>query len=394
MSSSAALARRARRTLCVTVLVAACGDGPTEPPRTPTAVQAQTPTTQTATAGTIAPVDPVVLVRDQDGDPMPGVTVRFEVTGGGGSVQFAVVQTDQNGRASAGDWTLGPLPATNTLEARVADLAPVRFNALGESPWDIDVRFIGNVTPRQQQAVERAVDRWREVIVGELADIPLTAPAAECFPSQPALNETIDDLLIFFEVRAIDGPGEAVGQGGPCYIRNDNDLPVLGYFTLDAADVNTLVASNTIDDVVLHEFGHIIGFGTLWEHLNLVTGAGGPNPQFTGTNAVTEYHRLLNTEPAVPVENTGGPGTRDSHWRESEFGNELMTGFLNAPPNPMSSITIASLADLGYDVDLGAAGAAQLGARAGAILDLHGGLTVVRPRYHVGRDGAIRRIAF
>jgi glutamine synthetase len=26
----------------------------------------------------------------------------------------------------------------------------------------------------------------------------------------------------------------------------------------------------------------------------------------------------------VPVENSGGPGTRDGHWRESVFSNELM----------------------------------------------------------------------
>lgn len=26
----------------------------------------------------------------------------------------------------------------------------------------------------------------------------------------------------------------------------------------------------------------------------------------------------------VPVANTGGPGTRDGHWRESVFGNELL----------------------------------------------------------------------
>jgi hypothetical protein len=29
----------------------------------------------------------------------------------------------------------------------------------------------------------------------------------------------------------------------------------------------------------------------------------------------------------VPVENSGGSGTRDAHWRESEFGNEVMTGY-------------------------------------------------------------------
>ena len=49
---------------------------------------------------------------------------------------------------------------------------------------------------------------------------------------------------------------------------------------------------------------------------------------------------------------SGGPGTRDSHWRNSVFLNELMTGSLSFRANPLSRVTLASLADLGYDVDL------------------------------------------
>jgi hypothetical protein len=55
------------------------------------------------------------------------------------------------------------------------------------------------------------------------------------------------------------------------------------------------------------------------------------------------------------VENTGGPGTRDVHWRERVFGSELLTGFVNRAPNPLSRVTAASLGDLGYQVDIDAA---------------------------------------
>jgi hypothetical protein len=48
------------------------------------------------------------------------------------------------------------------------------------------------------------------------------------------------------------------------------------------------------------------------------------------------------------VENTGGGGTRDVHWRESILTNELMTGFLNSGVNPLSAITVASFRDEGY----------------------------------------------
>jgi hypothetical protein len=57
----------------------------------------------------------------------------------------------------------------------------------------------------------------------------------------------------------------------------------------------------------------------------------------------------------VPVENMGGEGTRDSHWRESVLRNELMTGFVAEAGNPISRITVGSLQDLGYVVDMNAA---------------------------------------
>ena len=51
----------------------------------------------------------------------------------------------------------------------------------------------------------------------------------------------------------------------------------------------------------------------------------------------------------------GGPGTADAHWRELVFDNELMTGFVNFGTNPLSGITVASLADVGYAVNLAGA---------------------------------------
>src|SRR6185503_5729374 len=52
----------------------------------------------------------------------------------------------------------------------------------------------------------------------------------------------------------------------------------------------------------------------------------------------------------VPVENSGGAGTADSHWRETTFGSELMTGYVNLGGMPLSAITVGSLSDLGYVV--------------------------------------------
>ena len=55
----------------------------------------------------------------------------------------------------------------------------------------------------------------------------------------------------------------------------------------------------------------------------------------------------------MPVENSGGPGTRDGHWRENVLHRELMTGYVEAGgvPMPLSALTVGSLLDLGYIVD-------------------------------------------
>lgn len=102
--------------------------------------------------------------------------------------------------------------------------------------------------------------------------------------------------------------------------------------------------------------GHVLGIGTLWNSLGLLSGAGTTNPVFTGVQATGWYNQIFAlSAAAVPVENTGGPGTRDSHFREATFNNELMTGFLDAGVNPLSLVTVGSLADLGYLVYFGAA---------------------------------------
>ncbi len=101
----------------------------------------------------------------------------------------------------------------------------------------------------------------------------------------------------------------------------------------------------------------------------------------TGAGAVAEYAALGGNGP-VPVEDTGGAGTAGGHWRESRFVTELMSGFIGGPGNPLSRVTAASLADLGYEVDLDAAEPYALPAAGpvGSSVRGHGGrFTVGRP---------------
>ncbi len=384
-------------------LVGACSDGPSGPRLgAAAAVEATAGSGQTALVGTAVAVAPAVLVRGRDDAPLEGVRVRFEVAGGGGSVAQTLAVTGPDGVASAGRWTLGSTAGVNELRAQVGTLAPVVFTATAYTPsgspstatgaYDIDVRYIGTASTRQRQAVASAVARWRSAITADLPGIPLRSDAGACFEGQPAIAETVDDLLLYVDFQEIDGAGSILGVAGPCYVRSDSNLPIVGHLQLDAADLRQMESRGTLDDVVLHEMGHILGIGTLWQAAGVVSGTGTQDPYFTGRAGVDAYRTLGGGGAGIPVENSGGEGTRDGHWRETVFGNELMTGYIGSTPNPLSAMTIASLQDLGYGATLAAANGYTLGATTSSsrsAIDLRGAERLRRPSHRVDRDGRV-----
>lgn len=217
-----------------------------------------------------------------------------------------------------------------------------------QSAYKIEVKFLGGLNAKQKKAFKTAANRWTKVIIGDV-------------PSVIVNGVVIDDLLIEAQGVAIDGVGKILGQAGPTQLRPASAganafLPAKGIMSFDTADLAQMEADGTLVDVITHEMGHVIGIGTIWDRKGLLAGARTANPTFTGKNAKKEFGTLKGTAPAaVPVENSGGAGTRDSHWRESLFMNELMSGFIESPNNPISRLTVASLKDLGYVVNMNAA---------------------------------------
>lgn len=210
------------------------------------------------------------------------------------------------------------------------------------SGFSITLRVTG-MSATQQAVFQQAADRWSQIIVGDLPDAVYNAVA-------------VDDVLIDASAVAMDGPYGTLGSAGPDTVRGGSYLPVHGTMRFDTADLAMLESSGGLFYTVFHEMGHVLGIGTLWSYKGLLTGAGTSDPRFIGPKATAEYNAIFGVnESGVPVENTGGSGTRDAHWRESAFGREVMTGYLNAGVNPASRVTVASLADLGYAVNLDAA---------------------------------------
>ncbi|MFL5472204.1 MAG: Ig-like domain-containing protein [Gemmatimonadales bacterium] len=330
--------------------------------QTPAQVEKNQGDGQTVVAGQPVPTPPSVLVTDANHNPVPAVDVTFQVTSGRGQVTTAVVATDNSGIAQVGGWSPGS-KGSNSLTATAAGAGisgnPVTFTATGTSAFDIEVQFLGSATASQRQAFTDAAERWESLVTGDLENIPLQTLADDCGEGSPALNQTIDDLLIFVSLENIDGPGGVLGSAGPCFIRNSNDLSVLGAMIFDKQDLANIEDAGLLQVLIVHEMGHVLGFGSLWPTMGLLADpslppATGTDPHFTGAQAITAFNQVGGNAyngAKVPVENNGEEGTADGHWRESIFINELMTGFVDLGENPLSVVSVSSLADQGYVVN-------------------------------------------
>lgn len=322
---------------------------------------------QSANPGETLASPVVVELRDLAGDPVEGVAVSWTASGGG-SVGPATTQTNTQGRAQA-TWTLGPSAGSQSLNASAAGLTATAFAQASVPPdpsgYQIEYDYQSSIDPAVQAVFEAAADRWAEAIVGKLPEVQINITAANSPCTNEDMSRTIDDLLIVVVIEPIDGVGGVLGSAGPCLIRSGSGLPLLGRVRLDEADVNNLLANDMLYDVVLHEIGHVLGIGTLWEMMGLLEDKAAESdpdldPWFSGTQAIAGFNDVGGNDYTdgnkVPVENTGGSGTRNGHWRQSVLDNELMTGWISGgSSNPMSLVTVGSLADLGYTVDPGAA---------------------------------------
>ena len=78
----------------------------------------------------------------------------------------------------------------------------------------------------------------------------------------------------------------------------------------------------------------------------------------------------------LPLENSAVAGSADGHWRESVFRNELLTPFISAGAQPLSAVTLESLYEIRYEINLKEA--ENFGLATGAVAD--------GPVVYVGND--------
>lgn len=273
-----------------------------------------------ALGGAPTPVD-----VNPDSDPVSGKPAGTPGGGGGG-----------NGGTDTGDGSV--------LSSYTSGGDPSGFNIAikfgGALPWTSDL----------QKAFIDAAEFISDIITGDIPDV--------------RFQGKIDDVRIDASLADIDGAGGILGQAAPTVYRTDSKLPAAGFMQFDVADAENYDNGGLFNDIVFHEMMHVLGFGTMWDEMGLVT-QGGDDLLFIGALATVEFAYEFGTVlSGVPVETDGGAGTAGGHWNEGDvtfsngstltdtdafpFDNEIMTGFINGS-NYLSDTTIAALEDMGYD---------------------------------------------
>ena len=288
------------------------------------------------------------------------------------------------------------------LTSRDASDPPVAGD--GETPhnFQFDIALVNKGARELRSQVLAQADRWARVVQGsDLEDIEWEPGTISCGGLEYDFQkDVLDDLLLMVAVVDLnDGPGAGVRITN-CGYREASKLPVIGALKLDIDGLER----GDVNELILHGFGHLLGLsGSSWTRLDLLRNSSyqtpGADTHFVGPRAIAafvsaggaSYHGAK-----VPVENDPTYGTVDGHWRESVFGDELMTTILAVGTDYLSAITIQSLADIGYTVNLEEADRFILPERSSAAeaphaIDLSGDV-VASPAVFYDRHGRVTRV--
>lgn len=267
--------------------------------------------------------------------------------------------TDWTDLMLLGDFLYGTRENPHGIGEPISDLEPDP-PPVPTGLFSIDLIYADDTfTNHHKDLVRAAADVWETVVVADVLDVSVDFDTDKDFygwrqsstlRNVPRLvyNGAIDDLRIYLGEQK-DYYGSYLASAVPLVLRSNGRLPSIGTIAVNHSEAGKL-SDEQYRRMILHELGHCLGIGQTWdlrEQDNPPYGAWSPHvPGLAGVAAFDRVGGRSYSGPKVPA-------TTDGHWRESVFGDELMTGeWVKTDREPLSEVTIAALKDLGYQVDL------------------------------------------
>ena len=221
----------------------------------------------------------------------------------------------------------------------------------GGGAFDFEMRFTSAVSGTVRSRLEEARDEWELVLKDtELSDIRVNR-TLRCGGVSGYVG-TVDDHLLFAHVDSIDGERGILAYARYCYQRTSDGSPVLSRVVFDEDDIEEMMDEDALVPTAFHEMAHALGFPGYWFYRDLVDTLDADDPHFEGGLAIKAFNEAGGVDylgEKVPIELE-----LFAHWRESVFGDEIMTPFVNLGVDRelVSAITLQSMADVGYKVDV------------------------------------------
>ena len=235
-----------------------------------------------------------------------------------------------------------------------------------EEPFDLEVVMVNEGTASQNGIIGQVAARYESMSSLGDFDGTLSLEADACAPGMPELvNQGIDDTSIYVMIGPLDGEGNAVAMSGACVARGGANgwvgMPALGTMVLDEADIAQLESDGVLEAVVTREMARAMGFDTgIWDLHGFLRNPSLPESPGADTHmnaplVVAAFNAAGGASYSgakAPLENGAMPGISDVHWRESVFGDEIMTPYVTGDSQPLSRITLEALYEVGYELDV------------------------------------------
>ncbi len=263
--------------------------------------------------------------------------------------------------------------------------------------FDLDLTLVNEGTASQNDIIAKVADRYASMIGVGGSDESVNLPADQCAPGMPELSDyEVDDFGLWVVIGPLDGAGNAVAMSGTCIWRADTGfgwvgMPTVGAVVLDEADIARLESDGVLEAVVTREMASALGFNpAMWKRHGFLRSPSLPDSPDADAHmnaplVVAAFDAAGGAGYAgarAPLENGAVEAISDQFWRQSVFGDEVMTAYVTGDSQPLSRITLEALYEVGLEIDVmmadpftlpGAGGAARArprGAKAYPSLDL------------------------